>query len=297
MSLKSLLILFISFFSNIAFTQELNATVSVNAERMTDVNPQIFKNLEKQVFEFLNTTKWTELNYSAKEKIDCNFFINVSEYSSNNITATLQVQSSRSIYNSTYSSPVINFNDKDFSFQFVEFEQLIFDQNNFTSNLTSVLAYYVYIIIGLDRDTFSELGGTKILEKASHVMSTSQTSGYKGWSQSEGNNNNRYFLISDLLSSTYAPYRKAQYIFHRNGLDLMAEDLKNGKEGVMEAVKVLSEIQRTRPNALLTRTFFDAKTDEIVQIFTGGPSVNLVPLVETLNRISPLNSLHWNKIR
>ncbi|CAM4115538.1 MULTISPECIES: DUF4835 family protein [Flavobacterium] len=277
--------------------QELNATVSVNAERMTDVNPQIFKNLEKQVSEFLNNTKWTTLSYKQNEKIDCNFFINVSEFNSNNISATLQVQSSRAIFNSSYSSPILNLNDKDFSFRFIEFEQLLFDQNNFNSNLTSVLAYYVNIIIGLDMDSYSELGGTKYLDIASNIMSVSQSSGYKGWSQSEGNNNNRYFLISDMLSNTFVSFRKSLLEYHFQGLDLMAEDLKKGKEGIASSIETIAQIQRSRPNALLTRTFFDAKTDEIVQVFTGGPMTNNAQLLETLNRISPLNSIKWNKIR
>ena len=225
------------------------------------------------------------------------FFINVSEFNSNNITATLQIQSSRAIFNSTYSSPILNLNDKDFSFRFVEFEQLLFDQNNFNSNLTSVLAYYVNIIIGLDMDSNSELGGTKYLEIASNIMNVSQSSGYKGWSQSEGNNNNRYFLISDLLSNTFVPFRKSLLEYHFGGLDLMADDLKKGKEGIANAIETLAQIQRSRPNALLTRTFFDAKTDEIVQVFTGGPMTNNAKLIETLNRISPLNSIKWNKIR
>nr|WP_243754627.1 DUF4835 family protein [Flavobacterium jejuense] len=277
--------------------QELNATVSVNADRMTDVNPQIFKNLEKQVTEFLNNTKWTNREYKLKEKIACNFFINVSEFNSNNIVATLQIQSSRIVFNSTYSSPILNLNDKDFSFRFIEFEQLIYDQNTFNSNLTSVLAFYVNIILGVDMDTYSDLGGTKYLEIASNIMNVSQSSGYKGWEQSEGNNNNRYFLISDLLSNTYVSYRKSLNQYHFNGLDLMADDLKKGKEGVSNSIETLAQIQKSRPNALLTRTFFDAKTDEIVQIFSGGPQTNNSNLLENLNRISPLNSMKWNKIR
>ncbi|VXC21847.1 conserved hypothetical protein [Flavobacterium sp. 9AF] len=291
----TIFILIVSF--QFGLSQELNATVSVNAERMTDVNPQIFKNLEKQVSEFLNTTKWTDREYQQHEKIACNFFINVSEFNSNNVVATLQIQSSRLIFNSSYSSPVLNLNDKDFAFRYVEFEQLIYDQNTFSSNLTAVLAFYANIIIGADMDTFSELGGTKYFGIASNIMNFSQSSGYKGWSQSEGNNNNRYFLISDILSNTYAPYRKSLNKYHLQGLDLMADDLKKGKEGVAESIEILAQIQKARPNALLTRTFFDAKTDEIVQIFTGGPQTNNANLLENLNRISPLNSIKWNKIR
>lgn len=293
--LYSVLVLFL--ITSVGFGQELNATVSVNADRMTDVNPQIFKNLETKVREFLNNTKWTNEIYLPQEKIECNFFINVSKFSNNNIEATLQVQSSRPIYNSTYSSPILNINDKDFSFRFLEFEQLVYDQNSFTSNLISVLAFYANVVIGLDKDSFEELGGTKYLTAASNIANVAQTSGFSGWTQGEKNNNNRYFLISDLLSNTYVPYRKALFVFHNQGLDVMYSDLKKGKEYIANSIQELAKIQKSRPNALLTRTFFDAKTDEIVQIFTGGPAMNNAELVDTLNRISPLNSSKWNNIR
>jgi hypothetical protein len=263
---------------------------------MTDVNPQIFKNLEKQLTEFLNTTKWTTKEYKQNEKITCNFFINISKYNSNNFESTLQIQSSRPIFNSTYESPILNINDKDFNFRYIEFEQLIYDQNSYTSNLTSVLAFYSNLIIGLDKDSFEDLGGTKQLEIASNIVNIAQSSGYKGWSQSDGGNSNRYFLISDLLSNTFQPFRKSLYQYHFEGLDFMSDNLLKGKEGVAIAIETVAKIQKSRPNALLTRTFFDAKTDEIVSIFSGGPTTNNAQLIETLNRISPLNSVKWNKI-
>ena len=173
---------------------------------------------------------------------------------------------------------------------------MVYDQNSYTSNLISVLAFYSNLIIALDKDSFEDLGGTKQLDIASNIMNVAQTSGYKGWSQSDGGNSNRYFLISDLLSNTFQPYRKAMYQYHFEGLDLMSDDLKKGKEGVAIAIETISKIQKSRPNALLTRTFFDAKTDEIVSVFSGGPITNNRQLIETLNRISPLNSVKWNKI-
>lgn len=296
--MRKILLLVVFFFSTVnLISQELNATVSVNFQQVTNGNPQLFKNLETQVKEFLNATKWTTKEYLPTEKIECNFFINVTSYASNNFEATLQIQSSRPVFNSTLMSPIVNINDKNFTFRFIEFENLIYDQNTFNSNLVSVLAFYANLIIGLDQDSFSELGGTEHLQIASTIVNVAQTSGYKGWSQSEGNNNNRNFLISDLLSSTFNPFRQALYQYHRLGLDVMADDVKKGKEGVITAIKTLSEIQRSRPNALLTRTFFDAKADEIVAIFSGGPRVETVELVETLNRISPLNSQKWSRIK
>ena len=289
--------MFVLFIFQWTIAQELNCTVTVNSDRMTDVNPQIFKNLERQVAEFLNNTKWTDIEYQQHEKIACNFFINVSEFNNNNMTATLQVQSSRAIFNSTYSSPIININDKDFNFRYLEFEQLVFDQNSFNSNLTSVLAFYANIIIGLEMDSLSELGGSKYLDSAANIMNVAQSSGFKGWSQAEGNNSNRFFLITDILSNTFTPYRKTLYEYHFKGLDIMSEDIQKAKENLISAITTLSEIHKVRPNSFLMRTFFDAKTDEIVSIFSGGPRVDVVSLNEILNRISPLNSVNWNKIR
>lgn len=297
--MRRIIVLLFIIMCNFSIAQELLATVSVNAERMTDVNPQIFKNLETKTTEFLNNTVWTNEKFTANEKIECNFFINVSEFNrdSNTVTATLQIQSARPIFNSTYSSPILNVNDKSFTFRFLEFEQLVYDQNSFTSNLVSVLAYYANVIIGLDKDSFNKLSGTKYLDIASNIMNVAQSSGYGGWTQNEGNNTNRYFLITDLLSNTYKPYREALFEYHFNGLDNMADDLKMGKENVAKSLETLSKIQDFRPNALLTRTFFDAKSDEIVSIFTGGPQIDTKTVVTTLNRISPLNSVKWNNIR
>ena len=294
---RNLLVIFTLFFSQFFVAQELNASVTVNYQQVNNGNPQLFKNLEKQVKEFLNNTKWTDKEILDVEKIECNFFINISKYGSNDFEATLQVQSSRPLYNSTFSSPILNINDKNFSFRFIEFETMVYDQNSFNSNLVSVLAFYSNLIIGLDQDSFAINGGTKYLEIAANIVNVAQTSGYKGWSLSEGNNNNRNFLISDLLANTFSPFRSAMYEYHRLGLDLMQEDLVKGKEGVAKSIQTLSEIQKVRPNSLLMRTFFDAKDDEVVSVFSGGPKMDVTKLVETLNRISPLNSQKWNKIR
>ena len=292
------LFLFLVFLStNVALSQELRATVAVNYEQVNNGNPQLFKNLEKQITEFLNNTKWTENEVKDVEKIECNFFINVTSYGSNNFEATLQVQASRPVFNSTLSSPILNVNDKNFNFRFIEFENMIYDANNFSSNLVSVLAFYSNLIIGIDMDSFSTLGGTEYLGVAANIVNVAQSSGFKGWSQSESGNNNRNFLISDMLSNTFEPFRTAMYLYHREGVDKMAENILQGKEGVSKAIQVLEEIQKTRTNSLITRTFFDIKADEIVSIFSGGPKMDVSKLVETLNRISPLNSQKWNKIR
>ncbi len=294
---RSLVLFVLVYFAQFSWAQELQATVSVNYQQVSNGNPQLFANLEKQVKEFLNTTKWTDKQFNDIEKIECNFFINITGYNSNNFEATLQIQSSRPIFNSTFSAPILNINDKNFSFRFIEFEAMVYDQNSFNSNLVSVLAYYANLIIGMDMDSYAIKGGTKYLGIASNIVNVAETSGYKGWSQTEGTNNNRNFLISDLLSATFLPYRTAMYQYHRLGLDTMADNLSKSKEAIATSIATLAEIQKVRPNSLLVRTFFDAKADEIVSIFSEGPRMDQSKLLETLHRISPLNSQKWNKIR
>jgi len=276
--------------------QELNCNVKISFERITDANPQIFKTLERSLSDFVNNTRWSTRNFERNEKIDCSMFINVSAYSNNSFTATFQVQSSRPVYGSTYASPVFNFNDKDFNFRYNEGENLYYNPNSFDSNLVATVAYYANIIIGMDADSFEKLSGTEYYQNAQNVASLGASSGYKGWSQQDGNQN-RYFLITDLLSNTYTPFRDALYEYHLIGLDAMSQDQKVGKEKVMASLKTLSKVQSVRPNAFLTRIFFDAKSDEIVAMFSGGPTVNTAELLEMLNRVSPLNSAKWNRIK
>lgn len=276
--------------------QELNCTVKINFDRITNANTQIFKTLERSLTEFVNKTRWTNQTFGENERIESTMFINVSAYSSDQFSASIQVQSSRPAFNSTYSSPIFNFNDKDFNFRYVEFENLIFNPNSYDSNLVSVIAFYSYIIMGLDADSFSPKGGTPYFELAQNVAILAQQGGSKGWNQSDGNIS-RYFLINDLMSNTFSPYREALYQYHSTGIDVMSDDLKKGKENIKNSIKTLAQIYELRPNALLTRVFFDAKSDEIVSIYTGGPSIGIADLVENLNRISPLNSSKWGGIR
>lgn len=284
------------FFVGFANAQQLNCTVQVNSDKVTNANSQIFKNLEKSISEFVNKTDWTGEEYKQHEKINCSMVIILSSYDSNQFTGTIQIESSRPIFNSSYSSPVFNYNDKDFSFRYIEFENLIFNPASFDSNLVSVLAFYSYMILGFDADTYTLYGGRSWFDTAQQVLSVAQQSGYKGWSQADGNQN-RYFLISDLLSGTFDAFRDSMYQYHRDGLDNMTKDLKVSKEKILESITTLSSIYSVRPNAFLTRVFFDAKVDEIVSILSGGPKLSISGMVDTLNKISPLNSSKWATIK
>ena len=277
--------------------QELNCTVTIGHDRVNTTNTQVFKTLQNALNDFMNGTRWGNQAFNQNEKIECAMFINVTALNGNTFTATLQIQSSRPVYGSNYSTPIFNYQDKDFTFSYIEFENLFYNPNSFDSNLTSVLAYYANIILGLDADSFKLNAGTTYFEAAQSIVNIAQSGGYKGWSQQDGGNQNRFFLTQDLLSNTFDSFRKSLYEYHMKGLDLMSEDVKAGKEGVKKAVVTLSEVHKTRPNAFLTRIFFDAKSEELVSIFSGGPQVTIADLVDNLNKISPLNSSKWANMK
>ena len=279
----------------IARSQELNCTVTVNTEKLANANQQVFKTLQTSLSEFINQTQWTGQAFKQNEKINCSMYIIINSYESDQYTATIQVQSSRLVYNSSYSTPIFNYNDKDFSFSYTQNQQLIFNPAEFESNLVSVISFYSHIIIGLDIDTFMPLGGNPFFEIAQNISNVAQQSGYKGWNQADGLIS-RYFLANNLLSPVYKEIRESSLLYH-SGLDLMSQDLKAAKEKVKSSLLDIGKLNSVKPNAFLTRVFFDAKSDEIVSIFSGGPNIPIADLVDSLNRTSPLNSSKWVNIK
>jgi hypothetical protein len=282
---------------SVGFTQaqQLNCTVTVNSETLGNANLQVFKTLETSLNEFINKTDWNGQIMKQSEKINCSMYITILSNNADQFTATLQVQSSRPIYNSSYSSPVLNYNDKDFSFRYTEFENLLFNPTVFESNLVSVISFYSYVILGMDQDTFLLESGSPNFEIAQNITDVAQQSSYKGWSQIDGNQN-RYFLISDMLSGSFSAVRKTAFDYH-SGLDLMAKDLKSAKERIKISLIDLAKLNSSKPNAFLTRIFFDAKSDEILSVFSGGPSITVSDLINSLNRTSPLNASKWEMIK
>lgn len=293
--MRNLIVVFFFFIGITVHSQQLNCTVTVNSQQITNVNQQIFKTLQSSLTDFVNKTDWTGQVMKQNEKINCSIYINLTAGSSDQFSGTIQVQSSRPIFDSTYSSPIFNFNDKDFNFRYVEFENLIYNPNAFDSNLVSVISFYCNLIVGLDADSFAEQSGTPQLEAAQNIANMAQQGGYKGWTQSDGNQN-RYFLINDLLSPTFSEVRTTSFNYN-TALDGMSKDLKVAKEKIKLALLGLNKVHSIRPNAFLTRVFFDAKSDEIVSIFSGGPSLSITDLVDSLNRVSPMNSSKWSAIK
>ena len=291
---RLIVILFLSA-SLFSFSQELNCEIVVNAQQTGNENLPVFKTLEKQLKEFINNTKWTNKVFTPQERINCSMVINVTAYNNDSFIASLQIQSSRPVLNSSYVTPVYNYNDGDFAFRYVEFQDLIFNKNQFVSNLVSVLAFHVYMILGIDADTFALKGGEEYYKQAEIILNYSQQENFKGWNLADGRQT-RYILITNTLSPTYKEYRNVLYSYHLEGLDVMNENPKIAKEIIARSFDQLKELNTRRPNSFLLRTFFDAKSDEIEQIFSGGPSVNIAETKEILTKIAPMHSSKWRNI-
>ena len=293
---KNLLLVSLFFASIFSYAQELNCTVSINAEQTGQPNNQVFRTLETQLTEFVNTTVWTDKNYKNQERIDCNMSIIVSAVDANLFVATVQIQASRPVYQSSYTSPIYNYNDKQFNFSYVEFQPLVFNVNNFDTNLISTIAFHVYTILGLDADTFELNGGEPYYAIAKQIVNTAATSGSKGWKSTDGKQS-KYSLNDALLSQIYKEFHTTMYEYHRNGLDVMHTSPKEAKVNIADAVNTLKGINNRRPNSFLLRTFFDAKSDEIQSIFSDGPAIDIATLINNLNRMAPTKRSNWAEIR
>ncbi|MBP0905173.1 DUF4835 family protein [Mariniflexile gromovii] len=294
--MRNILIVLIFSLGVVGFSQELNCDVVVNAQQTGNENLQIFKTLEKQLKEFVNNTKWTKKTFAAQERIDCSMVVNVVNYSGELFQASLQVQSSRPVYGSSFTTPIYNFNDKDFNFTYLEFQNLIFSPTQFESNLVSVLAFHIHMILGLDAESFSPNGGDPYFQQAQTIVNYSQQGNFKGWKLADGLQS-RFALIDNILSPTYKEYKDVMYTYHRKGLDVMSNNTKEGKEQIAASLKQFQVMNTRRPNSFLLRTFFDAKADEIEQIFSGGPNVNIASVKETLQKVAPMYNSKWQNIK
>ncbi len=295
--MRKFLLLFTLLYSlGFVHAQEFNATVAINAEQTGRQNLQVFKTLERGITEFINNNKWTDLEYRTEERIKCSFFINIVDFTNDNFVATLQVQASRPVYGSNYDTTIFNVNDKKFNFNYVEFQPLNYNPNTFESNLISVISYYLYTILGIEADTFELNSGTNYFQIAKNIVGNAQGSNPLGWNAT-GKGEIRFKLNDDLLSGTYEGYRSAMYKYHREGLDVMSSDLKKGKKVILESIKLLEDVHRSRPNSFIMRVFFDAKADEVSRILSGGPSINIVDTMAILARVAPTYSKNWSEIK
>lgn len=288
-------VLFISF-STVFSQEELNAIVSINSEQVQSTNKQVYKTLENSLKEFVIQTKWTNKKFLPQEKINCAFSIIISEQNGNSFKASIQVQATRPVYGSSYQTPIINTNDLNLTFQYNEYDPLIYNPNSFDNNLVSTIVFYIYTILGVDADTFALKGGQDYLEKAQNVVLQAQQGGGLGWQNKIGVSN-RYSLNDNLLSSKFDNLRKIYYDYHLKGLDAFSQNEKIGKTLIVNSILKLESLFNITVGNNMTRFFLDAKSDEIVKIFSDGASTGKEErLKEVLERISPTMKDKWNKI-
>ena len=290
---KILLFILFSFFS---FSQVLDCKVSVNADLVDQTNSQIFETLEMELNEFINKTSWVNIRSEDYNRINCTMLITIENYANNEFQANLQIQSSRPVFGSTYATPLLNRKDDNFNFSYQEFESLNFNPNNTNTSLVSLISYYVFVILGIDADSFALFGGDPYYVQARKIVDLSQTNRFSGWKQSE-NKTNRYWLIDQLSTNPFSLFRQAFYDYHINGLDLMVNQPELGKQTISKSIADLKSLSDSRPNSLVVQLFFDTKSDEVVQIFSGGPSFDTSHLKKDLNRVAPFFSAKWVRIR
>jgi hypothetical protein len=277
--------------------QDLNARVQVIAPKLPTANKQILLALQNDMKDFLNGHKWSADAILPQERIDCNFILNVTAWDGNtNFSGELLVQSTRPVFNSSYSTILLNINDKDFDFIYLQGATIDYTDQVFQSNLASVMAFYAYIIVGFDYDTFSRLGGTDYFASAQNVVNNAQNSGYKGWKGIDGYYN-RYWLAENMNNKIYQPLRSFMYDYHRNGLDLMADNAGRGLKNLVTFLPELSQIDRQRLGAMFPLVFFTAKNDELVSIFSNADQQSKVQAYNILSQADPANGNKYQQLR
>ncbi len=268
---KIIAFLFAVALSVAVYSQELNCTFTVNAPSVTDVNKQVFTTLQSAVTEFLNNQRWTELVYADNEKISCNFVLLVTSVEADVFTCELQVQASRPVFGTSYTTGLLNTRDKKVIFTYKEFDPIELNTSSYDNNLTAVLAYYAYLIIGLDLDSFSRLGGTAAFTAAEQIVNSCQSRSNDaetaGWKMAFADNSTRYSLINDIMNDSFKGLRDFYYEYHRLALDNMAKNVDNARAKIAEKIPVLRELNRKYPGAAFINAFLNAKNDELINIF------------------------------
>jgi len=280
-----------------ALAQELNCVVIVNDQQVQTTERRVFRDMENAFAQFLNSRKWTNDNYNLDERINCTLALTMESMPSiGNFTATVQIQSSRPIYNTNFESILLNYADREWQFQYVESLPLDFNENNFTSNLTALLAFYAYVIIGMDYDSFSEFGGEPYFEKALNIVTQAQQSNASGWNPFGGNRNSRYWLIENLTNQQLQPVRKGIYTYHRLALDTYLETPEESRNQILEVLENTSQANQVSPNSVLIRTFFTSKSAEIINIFKDAQLTSKRRAVELLTRLDPGRADEYQEI-
>ena len=281
-------------------SQELRCNIQIVTQQIQGTNKQVFQTLQTAIYEFMNNTNWSNHVYSYDERIDCNFMFNITEQlSADEFRGTLQIMTRRPVFNTNYSSVLLNYVDNNIHFRYVEFEPLQFDPSQHVSNLTSILAFWAYFILGMDYDSFSYLGGSPFLAQAENIVTNAQNARETGWKPFESlDHKNRYWLINDILNDSYKPIRDFNYKFHRLGLDIMDEKVTEGRAVIAEGLVDLQKIYRDKPDPFmhLLQITLDAKADEMVNIFSESFTEEKQRAINILQEIDPANKAKYDNM-
>jgi len=280
-----------------ALAQELNCNVIINDERVQTQERQIFQEMQQAIQQFLNTTKWTNDEFEEHERIKCNLLITLRKSSTvSNFAADVQIQSLRPVYGSDYETPIFNFLDPKWQYEYTPSQPLIFAENTFTTELTSLLAFYAYLLIGLDYDTFEKGGGIQFYDRARNIAQNSEQAGSgPGWT-SLGDIRDRYWLSENLNSAQFEQFREALYLYHLKGLDIFATQPEVARKNILAALKLIDEVLKVAPTSVVINSFFDAKADELQQIFGQGDMQVRTEAAQLLTRLDPTNSADYRKM-
>jgi len=280
-------------------SQELNCNIQIRPPQIAGFSTILYQNMQRSFFEFMNNTSWTKHQFNNNERIECSILINITNVSGTRYTSTIQVISNRPVFNTNLQSPMINYKEPDnlFEFDYFENQNLEFNESRYTSNLTSVLAFYAYIIIGLDYDSYSLEGGTEYFQKAQRILNNAQGSNEKGWRAFEAaKEDNRYYLVENLLNSKYSAVRRASYRYHRLGLDIMSDRLENGRREISESLRFFQNVYRLKPNLFIIKLFFDAKYTEIINIFALALPTERQRVYDILKEVDPGRLNQYEKL-
>lgn len=288
----------IFFWGSAVKAQELQATVNVNFSKIGGADQQLYQAMQTSIMEFLNTRKWTEDIFQQQERIVCNITILLEErVSANQFKATVQIQSTRPVYNSGYNAVMLNHTDPDWVFEYIEFQPLEFNDNSFLNNLSSLLAFYAFTIIGLDYDSFSLLGGSEFHQRAEQVVVNAQNAIEPGWRQNQ-NLRNRYWLNENLLNSAFKPFRESLYFYHRLGLDIMhrSENIIEARKQITIALTKMHNVHKSKPGSMVQQVYLNGKLTEIVGIYSKATPAEKSNVLTMLSEIDPPNILQYQKI-
>lgn len=279
--------------------QELNVKINFNTQQIQQTDKSVFENLEQTLTQFMNERQWTELQYQQNERINCSFNITVNKYvqETNMFECSALIQANRPVYNSAYTTTIYNNKDADFNFIFIQFDQLQFIEENIDNQLMALMGYYAYLIIGLDLDTFSPLGGTEVLQRCMNLTNNAQHLEFPGWKAFE-NSRNRFAIINDYLDEAMKPFRQLQYDYYRKGLDEMSTNAERGRNNITEALQLLKQAHDAKPLSLLPQIWTDYKRDELANIYKGkGTQKEKQAVYDILFGINASQSDAWDKIK